>query len=55
MEIKTYTAKEAEKILHVTSKTIRGYIKAGKLKAVKIGRSWVIKEADLMSFINENS
>lgn len=55
MEIKTYTVKEAEKILHVNDKTIRSYIKAGKLKAAKIGRGWIIKETDLMAFINENS
>lgn len=53
--IKTYTVKEAQTILHVNDKTIRNYIKAGKLKAAKIGRGWIIKESDLMTFINSNS
>lgn len=53
--IKTYTLKEAENILHVKSAAIRSYIKAGRLKASKIGRGWIIKESDLMAFIKNNS
>jgi excisionase family DNA binding protein len=53
--IKTYTVDEAESILKVKARTIRAYIKAGKLKASKIGRSYVIQRADLEQFIKENS
>lgn len=56
MELKTYTVAEAAKILHVNEKTTRGYIKSGKLKASKTGgRRWIIKESDLLSFIEGNS
>lgn len=54
MEIKTYTVKEAEAILKVGGKAIRGYIKSGKLTASKIGKSWVIKQEDIESFIKAN-
>lgn len=53
--IKTYNLKEAESILHVKSAAIRNYIKSGKLKASKIGRGWIINEADLKAFIKSNS
>ena len=55
MDIKTYTVKEAEGILRVNGKTVRSYIKAGRLKAAKIGRAWVIKKEDLEKFIEQNS
>lgn len=54
MEIKTYTVKEAELILKVGGKTVRNYIKDGKLPAAKIGRGWVIRHNDLDSFIKNN-
>ena len=53
-DIKTYTVKEAESILKVKGKAIRGYIKDGKLKASKIGKAWVIKQEDIEKFINDN-
>ena len=51
-EIKTYTVNEAETILKVKNKTIRSYIKDGKLKASKIGKRWVIRHEDIEKFIN---
>lgn len=55
LEIKTYTVKEAEDILHVKSKAIRGYIKSGKLKASKVGRGFIIKSENIEKFIEQNS
>lgn len=53
--LKTYSVKEVEEILKVKARTIRAYITAGKLRASKIGRGYVIKAADLEKFISENS
>lgn len=53
-EIKTYTVEEAESILKVKGKSIRNYIKDGKLKASKIGKRWVIRQEDIEKFINDN-
>lgn len=54
-DIKTYTTKEAEKILKVKSRTICDYIKGGKLKASKVGRGWLINQEDIEAFIKSNS
>lgn len=43
-EIKTYTLNEVAAILHITTRTLYSYIKDGKIKAVKIGRSWRVTE-----------
>ena len=52
--IKTYKVDELEAILKVKKRTIRAYIASGKLKAAKIGRGYVVQQADLEKFIAEN-
>lgn len=52
--IKIYTLKELETVLHVTYRSLLTYIKTGKLKAVKIGHSWRVSEDNLKAFINGN-
>lgn len=52
--IKTYKVDELETILKVKKRTIRAYIASGKLKAAKIGRGYVVQQADLEKFIAEN-
>lgn len=45
-DIEVYTLKEIEDLLHVTRRTLYNWIKAGKLKAFRIGKEWrVTKEA----------
>jgi excisionase family DNA binding protein len=51
-DLTLYTAKEVAIILKVTYRTVMNYIKAGKLKAGKIGREWKITETDLREFVN---
>jgi excisionase family DNA binding protein len=51
---KLLTLKETAKILRVSERTIMRYLKAGKLKASKVGQ-WRIKESDLEIFLKENS
>lgn len=54
-DIKTYSVTELVDILKLGKRTIRAYISTGKLKAAKVGRSYVVKHEDLEKFISENS
>jgi len=46
-----YSVKELEKILPITPLTIREYIRKGKIKGSKIGKSWFVKKQDLEAFL----
>lgn len=48
-----YTAKELAKKLRVNIMTIYRYIKAGKLKAYKIGKEFRIGKRDFQEFLNK--
>lgn len=50
-EIKLYTLDEVAEILKVTRRTLYNYIKAGVLKAVKMGKCWRVSENALQDFI----
>ena len=53
---KTYTKQQIADILHVTVMTINNYIKAGKVRAVKLGNSRVlITEQALNDFIDNHT
>ena len=54
-EIRVYTTEEVAEILHVTKRTVYNYIKAGTLKAVKIGKYWRISAENLEEFISTGS
>lgn len=41
------TAHEAARILRVDPQTVRAYIRNGKLPAARVGKSYLIKPADL--------
>lgn len=47
-----YTLTEIEPILGVSHRTLLDYVKAGKIKAVKIGGKWKVSEENLKAFIN---
>lgn len=49
---KFYTLKEIEDVLQVSNRTLREYIKTGKLKAVKIGGKYVVSESNYNDFIS---
>lgn len=49
---KVYTVVEVADILGVKAKTIRGYIKDGDLKAMRIGSSYRITQAHLDEFFD---
>ena len=50
-EMKVYTIDELENLLHVTKRSLYSYIKSGKLKAVKLGKSWRVTEKELEAFL----
>jgi excisionase family DNA binding protein len=50
--MKLYTPDEAAKILRITRRSVYNYIKAGQLKAAKMGREWRITEEHLIEFAN---
>jgi excisionase family DNA binding protein len=54
-DIKVYTVEDVAKILKVQNRTIRDYIRSGKLKALKLGRAYRVKEEDLKAFLSGNS
>jgi len=51
--IKFYTVLELAKKLHITSDTVRKYIKENRIKATKVGLSFLISHKELMRFLGE--
>lgn len=49
--LKLYNLDELSKVLMVNKVTLRGYVEQGRLKAVKIGRSYRVTEEDLKDFL----
>lgn len=45
------TVPEVAKRLKVHPKTVLGWIRSGELKAVRVGKSWRLLEADVLAFI----
>ena len=52
MTLKTYTVSDIAQHLGVTERTIREYIKSGKIKAVKVGNKYIISEDNYRDFVN---
>ena len=53
MELKLYSISDLVTILKLHPKTILRFIHEGKIKARKIGRSWMVSENDLKSYCHE--
>lgn len=51
-DIRVYTLDEVAEILQLTKRTLYNYVKAGKLKAVKVGKYWRVSSENLQEFIN---
>ena len=51
-DIKVYTLDEVADIMKVTKRTLYNYIKAGTLKAVKMGKYRRVSEESLQAFIS---
>lgn len=52
---KIYSVKETAQILSLNEETLRRYIKAGKIRASKIGKVWRIQESDLKTFLDSKT
>ena len=50
---KLLTPEDAAKALVVKPETVREWLRTGKLKGVKMGRLWRVRESDLETFIKE--
>jgi excisionase family DNA binding protein len=48
---KLFTPEDAAKALLVKPETLRGWLRTGKLKGVKVGRLWRVRETDLEAFL----
>jgi excisionase family DNA binding protein len=55
MEEKFFTTEQVANILQVHPFTILKYIKQGKLKGIKLGRIYRIKESDIQKFLEERT
>jgi len=48
---KLFSVKELNEILPITPLTIREYIRKGKIRGRKIGKSWFVSKEDLEVFL----
>lgn len=51
-EGKLYNVDDAAELLSVKPATLREWIRAGKVKAIKLGGSWKISDTELRRLIN---
>jgi len=52
---KLLTTEQVAELLQVHPFTVLKYIKSGKLKAIKLGRVWRIRESNVERFLEERS
>lgn len=53
MAEKLLTSEQVAQILQVHPFTVHKYLKEGKLKGIKLGRVWRIRESDMEQFLEE--
>jgi excisionase family DNA binding protein len=53
MPVKLYGAKDASELLFLSEGTVKNLCAAGKIKADKIGPTWVIQESNLKKYMKE--
>ncbi len=53
--VKLYSLTECESILSVSHRTLLRWIKEGKLKAIKVGSYWKVKEETLRDILEGNN
>ena len=51
---KLLTVEDAAKVLLVKPTTVREWLKASKLKGMKMGRLWRVRESELEAFLSED-
>lgn len=51
---KLLTPEDAAKALLVKPTTVREWLKTGKLKGIKVGRLWRVRESELEAFLRRS-
>ena len=54
-KIVVYTIKDLTELLHAGKRSIYRWIAEGKLKATKIGRTWIITQEALKEFLERGT
>lgn len=52
MDFSFLTVTDVAKMLHLHPETVRRFIREGKLKAYKIGKSKLLREEDVKNFVS---
>ncbi len=55
MDEKIYTTEQVAELLQIHPLTVLNYIKQGKLKGIKLGRIYRIRESALQRFLDQES
>jgi excisionase family DNA binding protein len=53
--VKHYDINETAEILGISSTSVLNYIKAGTMKAAKVGGRWLVKEEDIKLYLENAS
>jgi excisionase family DNA binding protein len=53
-EGRLYNVDDAAELLSVRPATLREWLRAGKVKAIKLGSAWKISDTELRRLINDN-
>ena len=54
-ETPIYDLKDLRKKLKISIRTLRVYVKGGKLKAKKVGKAYYVTEPNLMAFLDPDT
>jgi excisionase family DNA binding protein len=54
MEERLLTPEQVAERLQISRLTVMGYLRAGKLKGVKVGRLWRVRERDFEAFLERD-
>jgi len=53
-EVRLLTIPDVAEFCRVSERTVRRWIKAGELPAIRLGRQWRIAKRDLKRFLNDH-
>ena len=51
--VKLYDVKETAEMLHITSRSVATWCRAGSLKGTKVGAKWYVSGEELRRFLKE--
>lgn len=54
-DVKVYTLDEVAEIVKLSKRTLYAYIKAGVLRASRIGKYWRVTSKNLQDFVNNGT